>query len=195
MSSKISFLSSRPPRSISSLHLSYVLFCDGDPGEYTHTACLNLWCWNFFLLQKSLMHIHKFMSAFIKFSRPLKYCAHAPSVPGLSDQLPASKHQLNVKWGHKLLHRVHYQRLADEDIADHLFPSRPVLWLFLCRVKHLHVLSRHKPPVGRLLFPLFTSSIFIILLPNDLEFFYCCCRKPQLVSTLWTNTEYLLLRN
>lgn len=89
-------------------------FCDGDPGEYTHTACLNLWCWNFFLLHKSLMHIHKFMSAFIKFSRPLKYCAHAPSVPGLSDQLPASKHQLNVKWGHKLLDRLHYQRLADD---------------------------------------------------------------------------------
>lgn len=114
MRSKISFLSSRPPRSNSSLHLSYVLFCDGDPGEYTHTSCLNLWCWNFFLLHKSLMHIHKFMSAFIKFSRPLKYCAHALSVPELSDQLPASKHQLNVKWGHKLLDRVHYQRLADD---------------------------------------------------------------------------------
>lgn len=114
MRSKISFLSSRPPRSNSSLHLSYVLFCDGDPGEYTHTSCLNLWCWNFFLLHKSLMHIHKFMSAFIKFSRPLKYCVHALSVPELSDQLPASKHQLNVKWGHKLLDRVHYQRLADD---------------------------------------------------------------------------------
>lgn len=178
MRSKISFLSSRPPRSISSLHLSYILFCDGDPGEYTHTACLNLWCWNFFLLHKSLMHIHKFMSAFIKFSRPLKYCAHAPGVPGLSDQLPASKHQLNVKWGHKLLDGVHYQRLADdpEQPRGHHRPSVSItscpLTLSLSGQTPACPLSPHtsRGPSPCLLFPLFTSSIFIILLQTTSSF-------------------------
>lgn len=177
----MSFLSSRPPRSNYSLHSSYVLFCDGDRANAR--TRLNLWCWNFFQLHKSLMHIHKFMSAFIKSA------AHSNTVhmcSRLSDQLPASKHQLNVKWGHKLLDFSTRDSLMTqnnrEDITDHLFPSRPVLWLSVR--SNTCMSSRHKPPVGRLLSPSFTSSIFIILLPNDLQCFYCCCRKPQFVSTL-----------